>query len=95
MELSTSSNVVTIKGNIKNLSDHQAIKEAIDALATTNKNIKIKITDSISIISSVIGYLNKLVLKDGVDISIDVGNAQLKELFDDLNLTTLFKVKKV
>lgn len=94
MEIAVSSNVVTITGNIKTINDYQDIKGSLDALAATNKSIVIKIVDSISITSSVIGYFNKLVLKDGIDLSIYVGNAQLKELFDDLDLTSLFKVKK-
>jgi len=94
MEITVSSNVVTITGNIKTINDYQDIKGSLDALAATNKSIVIKIVDSISITSSVIGYFNKLVLKDGIDLSIYVGNAQLKELFDDLDLTSLFKVKK-
>jgi len=94
MELNVSGNIVTIKGNIKTVSDYQEIKGNIDAIAANSKSVTLKILDSISITSSVIGYLNKLVLKDGVALSIEVGNQQLKELFDDLNLTTLFKVKR-
>jgi hypothetical protein len=95
MELSVSGNMVTIKGNIKTVSDYQEIKGNLDAITSNTKSMTIKILDSISITSSVIGYLNKLVLKDGVSLSIEVGNQQLKELFDDLNLTALFKVRKV
>jgi len=94
MEISVSANTVKIKGNIKTVSDYQDIKNTIDTIVAGDKRVTIHIIDSISITSSVIGYFNKLVLKDGVDISIIVGNEQLKELFDDLSLTSLFKVKK-
>ncbi len=94
MEISASANTVTIKGNIKTVSDYQDIKNTIDTIVAGDKRVSIYIVDSISITSSIIGYLNKLVLKDGVDLSITVGNEQLKELFDDLSLTSLFKVKK-
>ena len=94
MDISVSGNTVTLTGNIKSIQDYQKIKETIDKIVTTEKRIILNITDSISIISSVIGYLNKLVLKDNVDLSINVGDAQLMELFEDLNLISLFHVKK-
>jgi len=95
MEISVSSNTVVITGNIKTISDYQQIKENVDNLTKNHQHIIITIQDSISITSSVIGYLNKLVLKDKIDVEIKVGNAQLMELFEDLNLVSLFKVKKV
>jgi hypothetical protein len=67
----------------------------LDTLSKTHKTIIINMLDSISITSSVIGYLNKLILKDKINLSINVGSSILKELFDDLNLTSLFHVKKV
>jgi len=95
MDISVSSNVVTITGNIKSVSDYQRIKETIDSLISMHKSIVIDIKDSISITSSIIGYFTKLVQKEGIDLSIKVGDSNLMELFDDLNLVRLFKVKKV
>jgi len=95
MEITTTSNIVTISGNIKSISDYQQIKEKLDSLAVTYQSIIIEIKDSISITSSVIGYFTKLVQKKGIDVSIKVGDASLMELFDDLNLVSLFKVKKI
>jgi len=95
MEIQIQSNVVNIRGNIKTMQDYQQIKESLDTLRKTQKTIIINMLDSISITSSVIGYLNKLVLKDKINLSINVGSSILKELFDDLNLTSLFHVKKV
>ena len=95
MDILVSSNTITLSGNIKSISDYQQIKEAMDNLIKTNKHVILNITDSISIISSVIGYLNKLVLKDNTDLKINVGDEQLMELFEDLNLVSLFNVKKV
>ena len=94
MEISTSGNKVTIDGNIKSVSDYQTIKSTLDALAM-NSNITINITDSISITSSVIGYFNKLVLKDKKNIEMNIGNEQLMELLEDLNLASIFNAKKV
>jgi hypothetical protein len=95
MDISTTSNTVVITGNIKSVRDYQKIKESVDALIATNRSIVIEIKDSISITSSIIGYFTKLVQKEGIDVSIKVGDASLMELFDDLNLVTLFKVRKV
>ncbi len=94
MDISSSSNSITIQGNIKSVNDFQSIKTTIDSLKDTNSNIIIDIKDSISITSSVIGYLNKLVLKDGVDIVMKVGNEQLFSLLEDLNLINTFNVKR-
>jgi len=94
MDITASSNVVTIKGNIKSVNDYQAIKSTIDSIVQTQDSIVIDIKDSISITSSIIGYFTKLVQKEGIDLSIKVGNASLFELLEELNLVGLFKVRK-
>jgi len=94
MEISTSGNSVTITGNIKSVSDYQTIKSTLDALSM-NSSIIINIKDSISITSSVIGYFNKLVLKDKKNIEMRIGNEQLMELLQDLNLASIFNARKV
>jgi len=95
MNISSSSNSVNISGNIKSINDFQAIKTTIDSLKSTHQALTIHIEDSISITSSVIGYFNKIVLKDKIDLKLRIGNEQLIELFDDLNLSTLFNVRKI
>ena len=95
MEISTLDNTVTIAGNIKTVNDFQEIKQSLDSLTARQKNITISIKESLSITSSVIGYFNKLVLKDKINIQMNIGNNQLLELFDELNLSSIFKVKKV
>jgi hypothetical protein len=94
MELSTTPNSLTISGNIKSISDFQSIQTKLDSIINNEKTISVNIVDSISIISSVIGYFNKLVLKDKIDLQINVGSDELLDLLDDLNLTDTFKVKK-
>ena len=94
MDISSSANVVTITGNIKSVSDFQSIKSTVDSVKGSSNSIIIDIKDSISITSSVIGYLNKLVLKDSIDLNLKVANEQLIHLLEDLNLTTVFKVKR-
>ena len=95
MEISSSSNTITITGNIKSISDFSTIKNLIDGTIVNNKNITINIVDSLSITSSVIGYFNKLILKDKINIDMKVGNDQLLHLLDDLNLRSTFKARKV
>ena len=95
MEISTSSNTLTITGNIKTPSDFQNIKTRTDLLVSQNKEITILIKDSLSITSSVIGYLNKIVLKDLINLNMKIGNAQLLNLLNDLHLTSVFKATKV
>jgi hypothetical protein len=95
MEISSTHNTVNIDGNIKSISDFQNIKNALDALVAKHQSIVININDSISITSSVIGYFNKLILKDNIDLQLNVASKQLNELFDDLNLTGAFKVKTI
>ena len=94
MDISSSANIVKITGNIKSVGDFQSIKSTIDAIKGSTSTITLDIQDSISITSSVIGYLNKLVLKDSIDLNMKVANAQLMELLNDLNLTGTFKAKR-
>ena len=95
MEMSTSGSKIIITGNIKSIGDFQNIKKEIDAIIANYKTISLEIIDSLSITSSVIGYLNKLVLKDGIAISIRAGSPQLIELLDDLNLTETLKASRI
>ncbi len=94
MQISSSSNVATISGNIKTVSDFQEIKSTIDLMIQQHKSITLNITDSLSITSSVIGYFNKLVLKDKIALNMNIGNTKLIELINDLNLTSTFKARK-
>ena len=94
MDISSSSNTVTITGNIKSVSDFQSIKSTIDSIKDSSSTVIINIKDSISITSSVIGYLNKLVLKDSIDLSMSIGNEQLMHLLEDLNLAGTFKARR-
>ncbi|MEN8303137.1 MAG: hypothetical protein ABFQ64_03615 [Campylobacterota bacterium] len=94
MEISKSANTVTITGNIKNVSDFQSIKSTLDSMKSSNSTITLDIKNSISITSSVIGYLNKLVLKDSINLNMKVGDEKLMDLLDDLNLTGTFKVRR-
>jgi hypothetical protein len=94
MDISVSGRTVTMTGNIKSIGDYQTLKDTLERVVDTQKSIIINIKDSISITSSVIGYLTKLVQKDDIDIQIKVGDENLYELFDEINLIQLFKVTR-
>lgn len=94
MDISISSNTITILGDIKTIDDFKQIKTVMDSVTTTIQNITLVIKDSISITSSVIGYFNKLILKDNINITMHIGTPQLLELLGDLNLSSTFNVKK-
>jgi len=95
MDIVVSSNTVTVAGNIKSVSDFQQLKSTLDKVTSEHNSITLNITDSISITSSVIGYLNKLVLKDGINMQMNIGNSQLMELLHELSLDSVFKARKV
>ena len=95
MQITIASNTLKIIGNIKSVSDYQEIKTITDTLVQNHKVITVIIEDSLSITSSIIGYFNKIVLRDSIDLSMKVGNTQLMELLDDLNLSSVFKVRKI
>lgn len=95
MEITSSANTINITGNIKSISDFSQIKSLTDSAIVKHKRIIINIIDSLSITSSVIGYFNKLILKDGIIIEMKVGNDQLIHLLNDLNLVSTFKARKV
>jgi hypothetical protein len=86
MEIEISSNIIKIDGNIKSVNNFQTIKHKLDSLTHTNKNIIIELKNSLSITSSVIGYINELKLKDKINIEIHVANQKLLELLTDLKL---------
>ena len=94
MEITSSSNSVTITGNIKSINHFSEIKNVLDSLTANHKSITINIKDSLSVTSSIIGYLNKLILKDNINITMLIGNNQLLDLINELNLTSTFKARK-
>jgi len=97
MEISSSFNTITVKGNIKAVSHYEEIKREIEKIISNTPdttNIKILILESISITSSIIGYLCKLV-DEGIHLEMHVQNDRLHELLDDLNLIPLLNVKRL
>lgn len=95
MEVKVTGGSVKVFGNIKSISDFQLIKSTIDGVIREHRSITIEVMDSLSMTSSVIGYLNKLVQSDKIDLSLRVGNIQLLALLDDLKLTHIFKASRI
>lgn len=87
---------VSIIGTIKTMGDYQEIKRIIqEQIDTGNSNLTVKIPDSFSITSSVIGYFLKIINKDGVSLSMQIKDERLYKILKDLNLIDIFKVKKL
>lgn len=95
MTLTTQGSNITIEGNIKSIDDFQRIKSALDTMTDSHKRIDILIRDSFSMTSSVIGYLNKIIQKDGIILSMQVGDDRLYNILKDLALMSIFNVKKL
>lgn len=95
MNIETLTNKVTIHGNIKSVEDFHKIKSALDAMKNDYKEITLEIVDSLSITSSVIGYLNRIVLEEGIKLYLHAKSEQLILLLEDLGLNKLFNAKRV
>jgi len=95
MELKVDGSILTIIDNIKSVEHFQEIKLALDKMKLSSSSISIKIPNSLSITSSVIGYLMKLIHKDGIRLSLSVGDERLVKLLTDLGLSSEFNVRKV
>ncbi|MBF0608707.1 MAG: hypothetical protein SFH39_09740 [Candidatus Magnetobacterium sp. LHC-1] len=97
MEITVANNSeVTIIGHIKTIEDYQKIKQALNSIIANGlKKITINIPESITMTSSVIGYMLKLVFENKLDLSILVKDEKLFNLLDVLNLVEVFKVKKM
>jgi len=87
---------LTIIGNIKSIEDSMDIKKALNDLQKQGgKSILLKIQDSFSMTSTVIGHLMKLVNIDNIQISLIVGDHRLYQLLDELSLVQPFNVRLV
>jgi hypothetical protein len=90
------SNEVIIIGNIKSIEDGLKIKETIETLQKNGaKSIALKIKDSFSMTSTVIGHLMKLVNIDKLNISVTVGDHRLYQLLEELSLVQAFNVRLI
>ncbi|MGD0283139.1 MAG: hypothetical protein ABSB95_12345 [Dissulfurispiraceae bacterium] len=87
---------ISILGHIKSIEDYHDIKVSVrDLIGKGNNSITINVPESLSMTSSVIGFLLKLVYIDKVDIAMRVRDERLYDLLDILNLITAFNVTKM
>jgi len=93
MDIRHNGNIVEVDGVIKTIGDSQALVVTIKEAARSGSVI-IKINDSFSLPSTVIGELLKM--KDtGTNIALEVKDDILYELLDDLNLISAFNVRRI
>ncbi|NPA55748.1 MAG: hypothetical protein GXO40_05210 [Epsilonproteobacteria bacterium] len=93
MEVKESGSIIEVDGVIKTINDSQTLVTAIKK-AAQNGSVILKINDSFSLPSTIIGELLKI--KDqGVNVVVEVKDEILYELLDDLNLIDAFHVRKI
>ena len=93
MDIRQSGSIIEVDGVIKTINDSQMLVNAIKD-AARNGSVVIKVNDSFSLPSTVIGELLKI--KDnGVNVTLEVKDEILYELLDDLNLVSTFNVRKI
>jgi hypothetical protein len=85
---------VHIDGTIKSVADSQSIKDAVGGCEDSKLPIHIRIDNSFSVTSSVIGFMLKKVQADKADVRITVSDERLYDLFKSLNLATILNVHK-
>jgi len=85
---------VTIYGEIKGVSDYLAVKKVVaEVLQDGIDSLTVKIPDSSTITSALIGYLLRLATEDKIGLAVRVGNSKLMKLFEVMNLMEVFRVK--
>jgi hypothetical protein len=85
---------VDIIGNIKSLDDYNEIKRVVQNLTAKGAGeLTINVRESLSMVSSVIGFFIKLINVDGVKLRINVWDERLYHLLDQLSLVDLFGVR--
>jgi hypothetical protein len=86
-------NEVIITGNIKSVEDSLLVKNTIsDILTRGSRSIHLKIMDSLSMTSTMIGFLMKIVHQEKIHLLITVGDSRLYSLLEELNLVQQFNV---
>ena len=84
-----------INGEMKTIEDYSEIKNALaKSLNEDLDAITIVIQDSMTITSSIIGLFTKTVHGDGLKIKLVIHSDRLYNLLEDLNLITIFNVRK-
>jgi len=89
-------NELTISGHIKKTENYFDLKRTLtEMLEDGAKDFIIKISESITITSSVIGLFLRLINEDKVKVTMHVGEDQLYQLLDSLNMLKVFNVTRL
>lgn len=92
----TKDSELTIYGHIKKTESYFDLKKSIDTLIEEGvKTIDIKIPDSLTITSSIIGLLLRADKEDGIKVNLHVGQQQLYQLLENLNMSEVFNVRLI
>ena len=87
----TDSRELTLTGNIKSTDDYLAIRKAVTGILDEGGTaITLKIRESLSMPSSVIGFFVKLVNRDKIKVTMAIQDPRLLELLDELGLKEAF-----
>ncbi|WP_022851849.1 hypothetical protein [Limisalsivibrio acetivorans] len=87
-------NELVIEGGIKSIDDYLEIKSALQYMVDNGiECIEMKIVDSMSITSSLIGFMLKVINVDRVEMHVYVGTKRLEELLSELDLSKVFNVR--
>jgi hypothetical protein len=87
----TSATELTITGNIKTTADYLAIRKLVTELVDAGaSSLTLRINESLSMPSSVIGFFVKLVNRDKVRVSMLIEDHRLLELLEELSLAEPF-----
>ena len=95
LKVERSGNTVSIEGNIKSMAHYSQIKSVLDDMVADGSHIVVKLIDSISLTSSIIGYFSKLVNVDDVRLELFVNDESLYNLLDDLGLRQTFNIRRL
>lgn len=86
--------VINVEGIIKTSENAQSIMNVVKDSVLDSKNIEMNIKDSFSVTSTIIGFLMQKVNVDKINLTINVGNDRLYELFDMLGVVTILNVHR-
>lgn len=87
---------VIISGDVVGVGDYRLIKECVEGVVRREKReVVITFSDTLFISSSVVTFLLKLALMDGVNLKIRVGSRELYSLMEFLGLTEKLYVERL
>jgi hypothetical protein len=87
----TAADEITITGNIKSTDDYLAIRALVTGLQGLGaKALTVRINESLSMPSSVIGFFVKLANRDRIRLTMLIQDPRLLELLEELCLVETF-----